>query len=145
MSITKHFEETFYLCYEDLGLSKKLKPKDILLDDFIFLRISESKLTFHYLNSSDQIIIPGVYLNLFMSIDRLLGDELLRPETTLENFLCNGVKFSRMIYGATGNIRKILSTSVSLGTKDLRVLLKTKFDYTLEPWTLRNITNSIEI
>lgn len=146
MSITKHFEETFYLGFEDLNLNQVLKPKDILFSDLIFLRITQDKLIFHYLNSSDQILIPGVYLNLFTGMDRLLGDELKKPKTGFEKFLFLGSRLSRMIYGGDKkNIEILLSDIVKIGSKDLRKLLKEKFDYILEPWTLRNITNTIEI
>ena len=146
MSITKHFEETFYLGFEDLNLNRELKPKDILFSELIFLRITKDKLIFHYLNSSDQILIPGVYLILFTGMDRLLGDELKKPKTNLEKFLFLGSRLSRMIYGGDKtNIEMLLSNTVKIGTKDLRKLLKEKFNYILEPWTLRNITNTIEI
>lgn len=145
MSITKHFDETFYLCFEDLGLSRKLKPTDILMSSLIFLRVLPDKLVFHYLNSSDQIIIPGIYLNLFLGIDRLLGEELRTPETNLETFLFLGTRLERMIYGGNKeNIRSLLSDIVKLGSKDLRLHLKEKFNYDLEPLTLRNIINTIE-
>ena len=146
MSITKHFEETFYLGFEDLNLNRELKPRDILFSELIFLRITKDKLIFHYLNSSDQILIPGVYLNLFTVMDRLLGDELKEPKTNLEKFLFLGSKLSRMIYGGDKtNIEMLLSNTVKIGSKDLRKLLKEKFNYQIEPWTLRNITNTIEI
>ena len=146
MSITKHFEETFYLGFEDLNLNRELKPKDILFSELIFLRITKDKLIFHYLNSSDQILIPGVYLNLFTGMDRLLGDELKEPKTNLEKFLFLGSRLSRMIYGGDKtNIEMLLSDIVKIGSKDLRKLLKEKFNYQIEPWTLRNITNTIEI
>lgn len=146
MSITKHFMETFYLGFEDLGLSKGLKERDILFSSLIFLRVTSGRLTFHYLNSSDQIIIPGVYLNLLTGTDRLLGDELKQPKTNLEKFLFLGIRLTRMIHGGSKeNIENLLSDIVRIGTKDLRGLLKEKFDYTIEPWTLRNITNTIEI
>lgn len=146
MSITKHFEETFYLGFEDLNLNRVLKPEDILFSELIFLRITQEKLIFHYLNSSDQILIPGVYLNLFTGMDRLLGDELKEPKTNLEKFLFLGSRLSRMIYGGDKtNIEFLLSDIVKVGSKDLRKLLKEKFDYQIEPWTLRNITNTIEI
>lgn len=146
MLITKRFEETFYLGFEDLGLSKELKEGDILFSSLIFLRVTPGKLTFHYLNSSDQIIIPGVYLNLFTRMDRLLGDELKQPKTNFEKFLFLGTRLSRMIHGGNKeNIENLLSDIVKIGTKDIRKLLKEKFDYRIEPWTLRNITNTIEI
>ena len=146
MSITKHFEETFYLVFEDLNLNRELKPRDILFSELIFLRITKDKLIFHYLNSSDQILIPGVYLNLFTGMDRLLVDELKEPKTNLEKFLFLGSKLSRMIYGGDKtNIEMLLSDMVKIGSKDLRKLLKEKFNYQIEPWTLRNITNTIEI
>ena len=146
MSITNHFEETFYLGFEDLNLNRELKPRDILFSELIFLRITKDKLIFHYLNSSDQILIPGVYLNLFTGMDRLLGDELKEPKTNLEKFLFLGSRLSRMIYGGDKtNIEMLLSDMVKIGSKDLRKLLKEKFNYQIEPWTLRNITNTIEI
>lgn len=146
MSITKHFTETFYLGFEDLGLGKELKPRDILFSNLIFLRVTSGKLTFHYLNSSDQIIIPGVYLNLLTGMDRLLGDELKQPKTNLEKFLFLGTRLTRMIHGGNKeNIENLLSDIVKIGTKDLRGLLKEKFDYQIEPWILRNIINTIEI
>ena len=146
MSITKHFEETFYLGFEDLNLNRELKPRDILFSELIFLRITKDKLIFHYLNSSDQILIPGVYLNLFTGMDRLLEDELKEPKTNLEKFLFLGSRLSRMIYGGDKtNIEMLLSDMVKIGSKDLRKLLKEKFNYQIEPWTLRNITNTIEI
>ena len=146
MSITKHFEETFYLGFEDLNLNRELKPRDILFSELIFLRITKDKLIFHYLNSSDQILIPGVYLNLVTGMDRLLGDELKEPKTNLEKFLFLGSRLSRMIYGGDKtNIEMLLSDMVKIGSKDLRKLLKEKFNYQIEPWTLRNITNTIEI
>ena len=146
MSITKHFEETFYLGFEDLNLNRELKPRDILFSELIFLRITKDKLIFHYLNSSDQILIPRVYLNLFTGMDRLLGDELKEPKTNLEKFLFLGSRLSRMIYGGDKtNIEMLLSDMVKIGSKDLRKLLKEKFNYQIEPWTLRNITNTIEI
>lgn len=146
MSITKHFMETFYLGFEDLGLRRELKQRDILFSSLIFLRIIQDKLTFHYLNSSDQIIIPGIYLNLLTGMDRLLGDELKHPKTNFEKFLFLGTRLTRMIHGGSKeNIENLLSDIVRIGTKDLRELLKEKFDYQIEPWTLRNITNTIEI
>lgn len=146
MSITKYFEETFYLGFEDLDIERKLKPQDILFSNLIFLRITSDKLTFHYLNSSDQILIPGIYLNLFTGMDRLLGDELKYPKTDFEKFLFLGSRLSRMIWGGDKeNIEKLLSEIVRLGTKDIRGLLREKFGYKIEPWTLRNITNTIEI
>lgn len=146
MSITKHFTETFYLGFEELGLSRELKPRDILFSSLIFLRVTQDKLTFHYLNSSDQIIIPGVYLNLLTGMDRLLGDELKYPKTDFEKFLFLGTRLARMIHGGSKeNIENLLSDIVRIGTKDLRGLLREKFDYIIEPWTLRNITNTIEI
>ena len=146
MSITKHFEETFYLGFEDLNLNRELKPRDILFSELIFLRITKDKLIFHYLNSSDQMLSPGVYLNLCTGMDRLLGDELKEPKTNLEKFLFLGSRLSRMIYGGDKtNIEMLLSDMVKIGSKDLRKLLKEKFNYQIEPWTLRNITNTIEI
>lgn len=146
MSITKHFEETFYLGFEDLDIEKELKPRDILFSNLIFLRITPDRLTFHYLNSSDQILIPGTYLNIFTGMDRLLGDELKYPKTDFEKFLFLGSRLSRMIWGGDKeNIENLLSEIVKLRTKDIRCLLKKKFGYNIESWTLRNITNTIEI
>lgn len=146
MSITKRFEETFYLGFEDLELGRELKPRDILFSNLIFLRMTTDKLIFHYLTSSDQIIIPAVYLNLFTGMDRLLGDELKKPRTDLEKFLFLGSRLSRMIYGGDKeNIESLLSGMVKIGSKDLRRLLKKKFDCTLEPWTIRNTKTTLEI
>ncbi len=146
MSITKRFEETFYLGFEDLELGQELKPRDILFSNLIFLRMTTTKLIFHYLNSSDQIIIPGTYLNLFTGMDRLLGDELKKPGTDLEKFLFLGTRLTRMIHGGDKeNIENLLSDMVKIGSKDLRGLLKKKFDYRIEPWTIRNTKTTLEI
>ena len=146
MSITKQFEETFYLGFEDLGLSKKLSCADILFSDNILARLESDRVTFHCLTSSDQIVIPGVYINLFLGIDRLMGDKLKSPKTGLEELLFIGSRLVRMIYGGdkTG-VHSLLSRAISIGTVDLRRLLKSKFDYHIDPWTIRNINNSIEI
>lgn len=146
MSVTKLFEETFYLGFEDMNLNKNLIPKDILLSDKIFLRIEPDKITFHYLFSSDQIIIPGVYINLFLGIDRLMGDRLSDSKTNLEKTLFLGSKLVRMIYGGDKiMIDSLLSLLVKIGSKQLRDFLKNKFEYKMEPWILRNSQNTVEI
>ena len=62
MSITKHFEETFYLGFEDLNLNRELKPKDILFSELIFLRITKDKLIFHYPSSlTSQLSFEHIY------------------------------------------------------------------------------------
>ena len=146
MSVTKLFEETFYLGFEDMNLNKNLTPKDILLSDKIFLRIEPDKITFHYLFSSDQIIIPGVYINLFLGIDRLMGDRLSGVKTDLEKTLLLGSILVRMIYGGDKTmIGPLLSFLVKIGRKQLRDFLKNKFEYKMEPWILRNSKNTVEI
>lgn len=146
MSVTKLFEETFYLGFEDMNLNKNLIPKDILLSDKIFLRIEPDKITFHYLFSSDQIIIPGVYINLFLGIDRLMGDRLSDSKTDLEKTLLLGSILVRMIYGGDKTmIGSLLSLLVKIGSKQLRDFLKNKFEYKMEPWILRNSKNTVEI
>lgn len=146
MSVTKLFEETFYLGFEDMNLNKNLTPKDILLSDKIFLRIEPDKITFHYLFSSDQIIIPGVYINLFLGIDRLMGDRLSDSKTDLEKTLLLGSILVRMIYGGDKTmIGPLLSFLVKIGSKQLRDFLKNKFEYKMEPWIFRNSKNTVEI
>lgn len=146
MSITKLFHETFYLSFNDLSLSRSLKPADIIASGQLLIRLGEKKITVHYLTSSDQIIIPGEYINLFLGIDRLIGEQLKDAKTKMEKVLYLGSCFSRMLYGGNkSNISILLSELVKLGSKDLRRYLRTEFDYTLEPWTIRNRHNSIEI
>ena len=146
MSITEKFKEVFYLTQEDLDLGRSLGSADILPSEDILIRLGNDKLTVHYLRSSDQIIIPGTYINLFLGIDRLMGDILGEAKTGMELFLFLGSRFSRMLYGGdkTG-ISSLLSRMVVLGSKDLRRYLKTEFGYDLEPWTLRNVKNTKEI
>lgn len=145
-SVTKLFEETFYLGFEDLWLNKKLWEEDKLMSNNIFLRVDPDKVTFHYLYSSDQIIIPRVYINLFLGIDRLIGDRLSNAETRMEKFLLTGTKVTKIIYGGYGSLLETsLKLIVKLGSKDLRNLLKDKFRYTLEPIIFRNSQNTIEI
>lgn len=145
-SVTKLFEETFYLGFEDLELNKKLWEEDKLMSNNIFLRVDPDKVTFHYLYSSNQIIIPKVYINLFLGIDRLMGDRLYNSETRMERFLFAGTRVTQMMYGGDGSLLETsLELIVKLGSKDLRTLLKDKFRYTLEPIIFRNSQNTIEI
>lgn len=145
-SVTKLFEETFYLGFEDLGLNKKLWEEDKLMYNNIFLRIDPDKITFHYLYSSDQIIIPKAYINLFLGIDRLIGDRLYDAETRMEKFLFTGTRVTQMIYGGDGSLLKTsLGLLIKLGSKDLRNLLKNKFGYIIEPIIFRNSQNTVEI
>lgn len=145
-SVTKLFEETFYLRFEDLGLNKKLWEEDKSMPNNIFLRVDPDKITFHYLYSSDQVIIPSVYINLFLGIDRLMGDRLHNAETKMEKFLFTGTRITQMIYGGDKNLLETsLELMVKLGSKDLRSLLKDKFGYILEPIIFRNSQNTIEI
>lgn len=146
MSITEKFGEIFFLSFEDLDLDRSLKPADLLPSDRIFIRVSPENVTLHYLQSSDQVIVPKEMLNLFKGVDRLLGEYLKDPKTGMEMFLFLGSRFFRMLYGGSPeNIESLISRMIKVGSKDLRRHLRTEYDYTLGPITLRNIKNTIEI
>ena len=64
----------------------------------------------------------------------------------MEKFLFTGTRVTKVIYGGDGSLLETsLGLMVKLGSKDLRNLLKNKFEYIIEPIIFRNSQNTIEI
>ena len=131
--------------FEEPDLSKSLKQGDRLLSFGLFCRTTKRDATIYYLDSSNEIKIPGEYLNLFQVLKRRDG-EILRKFISskgLLGFLGLGVELPGMLLSGVDSrgIRDILGKMISLGTFKIREILPGL----LRPWELRNTENRIEI
>ena len=133
------------LFFEGEGSLKKiLAPGETFLGSDMFSRVFPDKAIVYYLNSSDQIEIPGEYLNLFQTLNTRDGDRLRGNVSgeDLEVFVSLGVELPGILLHKTDprGMRNIICRMVLLGTSEIRKIVPS-----LRPWTLSNINNTIEV
>ena len=127
------FKETFYLRFEEFELERSLRPAEILASSRLYVRSEEKQVKVYYLHSSDQIIIPSPWINLFAGLDRMVG------KMGEDKFLDLGTDLWK--WWREGDLREM----VKLGSGNLRRWFRTEFNVTFEPWRIRNIYEDLEI
>lgn len=132
------------LFFEGPGLlSKPLSPKDTYLGGGLHARVTRDEVIVFYLDSSDQITIPGEYINLFRALQTRDGDRLRRlREEGVSEFISLGIELPDIfLYSRDSRgVRQILGRMVTIGTTEIRKILTT-----LRPWTLSNINNTLDV
>lgn len=142
LDVQKIIEESLFFEGPE-SLNKKLTPGERLLGSDMFVRVSSDMATIHYLSSSDQIEIPGSYLNLFQLLNVREGDRIHEVyESDLHEFIYYGIELPKILLyrGDSRGIRNIICKMVLLGTSKLRGILPN-----LKPWVLKNINSTIEV
>ena len=141
LDVVECLKDTLFF-FED-ELEKSLPIKEIYLGSDMFSRSSKDKVTVYYLESSNQIEIPGSYLNLFLELNRKEGDQLRGLEGGgLQEFISLGINLPGMLLYRTDarGIRSILGKMVTIGTSEIRKIVSK-----LKPWIISNINNTLEI
>lgn len=141
LDVKKCLEEAMFF---EGGIEKQLTPSERYLGSDMYVRVYPSKAIIYYINSSDQIEIPGPYLNLFQILQVRDGDRL-REEIfgdDLGVFVSLGIELPGILLYQTNpkGIRSIICRMVLSGTSKIREIIPS-----LQPWTLSNINNTIEI
>lgn len=132
------------LFFEEPNLGRPLTPGDRMLSSGLFCRISKERAAIYYLTSSDELIIPREYLNLFSVLGRRDGGILrgLKSSSGLSGYLALGIELPGMLLSGADSrgISEILGKMVVIGTSLVRKIIPE-----LETWEIRNTENRIEI
>lgn len=144
LDVKKCIKDELFFSGGEESLSKSLTPGETFLGSDMFSRVYPRKVIIFYLNSSDQVEIPGKYINLFQILNTRVGDRFRGnvPGSDLESFISLGIELPGMLLHKTDprGIRNIICKMVILGTSGIRDILPS-----LEPWILSNINSTVEI
>lgn len=117
--------------------------------DYVFpyiVRYDKKYVTFHYLYSTEQIIIPASYIAISYGIKRY-GKPLMNINDPIEKFtsyLCY-INYIGESNHLNSNVQEGLRKIIILGTKEFRKHIKEKTGIELEPIELKNNRESIYI
>lgn len=158
----KDFEKIFreYLILNESRISfKKKEFKDVFLGGNHLLRQFEYEYTVHFLTSSDSIIIPTPYIDLFTKfnteysgiISELLAEKEDPHDKKINKLLRYLLQLSRdiqssMLYYKTDSILMTIEKIVDLNILDqLRGIVSELTGLKIDPWKIENLNQEVII
>ena len=158
----KDFEKIFreYLILNESRISfKKKEFRDVFLGGNHLLRQFEYEYTVHFLTSSDSIIIPTPYIDLFTKfnteysgiISELLAEKEDPHDKKINKLLRYLLQLSRdiqssMLYYKTDSILMTIEKIVDLNILDqLRGIVSELTGLKIDPWKIENLNQEVII
>lgn len=155
-----NFEKIFkeFLFLNEGRIWNTKKPfSDIILEGNYLLRVQDFTSTIYFLISSDSIIIPNLFIDIFTSFDTEYSGysaELIKEsnvKNTREELLRLSLLLSRdlrsnQLFYRTNTILGYIEKIVNLGgTRIIRDIVKDSSGLKLDPWVIENLNTTVEI
>ena len=157
----KDFEKIFkeYLILNESRInSPKREFKDVYLGGNHLLRSFGNTSIIYFLTTSDSIVIPNIYLDLFTGFNTEysgLISELLEKENSLENRISKTIRYllqlsreiqSNLLFYKTDSILSYIEKIVNLGClKDIRRIVNELTGLIIDPWKIENLNQTVDI
>lgn len=148
------FEDFINLTSYEYKTNNSPKIRDIDVEEYIIVRISNEDCKVLYLYSGASLMIPGIWLDMFSSFNIYTGDKILSLDINdLDNIDRLGCLFTRLTYYLAKGISSIngeeflslLGDIYEIRTKEFREWCKFKFKIDLDPLEYLTLDNRIYI